>query len=113
MNNDIITIDATGKVLGRLASEISQTLRGKDKPTFEPHIISGPSIIVENCNQIKITGKKSGQKEYYHHSGYPGGLKTKKLSEISKKDALKRAVLGMLPKNKLQNELIKRLTLKD
>ena len=105
-------IDAEGKVLGRLASEISNLLRGKDKATYLPYIDGGNGVVVKNASKIKLTGKKLVQKKYFHFSGYPGGLKTKKLSEIMVKnpsDALKRAVWNMLPKNKLRAKMIKRL----
>lgn len=105
-------IDAEGKVLGRLATEIVILLRGKNKPTFEPHIDNGDFVAIKNSDKIKITGKKMEQKTYYRHSGYPGGLKTKKLKDITKAEALKRAVWNMLPKNRLRNAMIKRLIIK-
>jgi len=105
-------IDATSKVLGRVACEIVLVLRGKNKPTFQPHIDSGDNVFVSNAAKLKITGKKLEQKSYYHHSGYPGGLKTKNVGEVFAKnpgEVLKRAVWNMLPKNKLRNGMIKRL----
>ena len=105
-------IDATAKVLGRLASEIAILLRGKNKPTFQHHIEMGNNIIVTNAAKIKTSGKKLNQKVYYHHSGYPGGLKRKKMNEVFAQNpamVLKKAVWNMLPKNKLRAKMIKRL----
>lgn len=106
------TIDATGKVLGRLATQIARLLRGKHRPDFVPNKDLGDVVIVKNINKIKITGKKIAQKKYYHYSGYPGGLKEKPLKTLIKEnpaEVLKKAVYGMLPKNKLRARQIKRL----
>ena len=106
------TIDATDKVLGRLAAEIGVLLRGKQRPDFLPNLDSGDFVVVKNVAQIKITGRKMEQKKYYRHSGYPGGLKEtplKKLFERSPTEVLRKAVFGMLPRNKLRAEQIKRL----
>ena len=106
------TIDAQGKVLGRLASQIALLLRGKNKVDWQPNVDGGDIVRVKNVGQIKITGRKLGQKVYYHHSSYPGGLKKEKLSELFAKnpsEVLRRAVWNMLPKNKLRKEMIKRL----
>jgi len=108
------TIDASGKVLGRLAAEIAVLLRGKNKPDFSPHIDAGDTVVVINTSKIKITGKKAEQKKYYRHSGYVGGIKEISYKEFFKKNpnqVLKRAVYGMLPKNKLRAKMIKRLKL--
>lgn len=105
-------IDATDQVLGRLATSIVLVLRGKNKATFQPHIDAGDFVNVTNAAKLKLTGKKLDQKQYYHYSGYPGGLRTKKLSVVMVKDpawALRAAVWNMLPKNKLRNNMIKRL----
>lgn len=105
-------IDATDKVLGRLASEVAVLLRGKNKATFQPHLDSGNEVIISNAAKIKITGRKLGQKKYYHYSGYPGGLKERKLADLFKKNpamVLKKAIWNMLPKNKLRAKMIKRL----
>ncbi len=105
-------INAKGKVLGRLASQIATLLRGKHKPEFEPHRDLGDFVVVKNIKDIKISGRKIQQKKYYHHSGYPGGLKEIPLSKLIKNkpdEVLRKAVLGMLPKNKLRNKFIKRL----
>lgn len=109
-----IKIDAEGKVLGRLASEIAKILIGKHRAGYRPNVDSGDFVIVKNAAKIKLTGKKMEQKVYHHYSGYPGGMKTRKLSEIMGKDpgdALRRAVRNMLPKNKLQALRIRRLTI--
>lgn len=107
------TIDASGKTLGRLASEVALLLRGKNNPSFERHIDGGDSVTVFNLDGIKITGTlKAEQKEYYRHSGYPGGLKRTTLATFLEKDpgkAFSFAVFGMLPKNKLRPMMMKRL----
>ena len=107
------TVDATNKILGRLATEIAVLLRGKHKPDFYPNKDMGDFVIVKNFDKIKFTGKKFEQKIYYHHTGYLGGLKKtplKKLFEKNPAEVLKKAVFGMLPKNKLRARQIKRLT---
>ncbi|PIV12883.1 MAG: 50S ribosomal protein L13 [Candidatus Nealsonbacteria bacterium CG03_land_8_20_14_0_80_36_12] len=109
------TIDATRKVLGRLATEIAILLRGKHKPDFMPNKDTGDFIIIKNVKKIKFTGRKIDKKVYYRHSGYSGGLKIiplKKLFEKNPTEVFKKAVLGMLPKNKLRNKQIKRLKFK-
>ncbi len=106
------TIDANGKVLGRLAVEIARLLRGKDKPDFMPHKDEGDFVVVKNVKKIKVTGKKMKQKVYYRYSGYPGGLKEIPMEKLFKErpqEVLKRAVWGMLPKNKLRAKMMKRL----
>lgn len=108
-------IDATNKVLGRLATEIAVLLRGKNKPDFVPNKDIGGFVVVKNFNKIKLTGKKLDKKIYYHHTGYLGGLKgisLKKLFEKNPTQVLKKAVFGMLPKNKLRAKQIKRLKIK-
>ena len=115
MERETHKIDAKDKVLGRLAVQISNFLRGKNKPNFVPYKDMGDFVIVENIRDIKLTGKKAEQKKYYHHSGYPGGLKEVPLKKLFEKDPakiLKEAVFGMLPKNKLRKEQIKRLKIK-
>lgn len=106
------TIDATGRVLGRLAAQIAIILRGKHKPDFTPDKNGGDFIVVKNVEKIKITGKKMEQKKYYRHSGYLGGLKETPLEKLFKEkpaEVLRRAVLGMLPKTKFRKNVIKRL----
>ena len=105
-------IDAEGVVLGRLASQVALMLRGKHKPTFTPHVDTGDFIIVVNTDKIVMTGRKLDQKIYYHHSGYPGGLKETKYRDLlanKSEFALKKAVRGMLPKGPLGNKMFKKL----
>ncbi len=106
------TIDATNKVLGRFATEIALLLRGKNRSDFAPNKDIGDFVVVKNIKKIKITGKKFEKKIYYHHTGRLGGLKEipfKKLFEKDPGEVLKKAVFGMLPKNKLRAKQIKRL----
>ncbi|MFH1714455.1 MAG: 50S ribosomal protein L13 [Candidatus Nealsonbacteria bacterium] len=106
------TIDATGKILGRLATKIAVLLRGKSKPDFVPQKDMGDNVLVKNVDKLKFSGKKIDQKKYYHHSGYMGGMSEISLRKLLEKDAkqvLRKAVLGMLPRNKLKSEQIKRL----
>ena len=112
MKSQTHIIDATGKVLGRLATEIVILLRGKHKPDFVPYKNMGDIVIIKNVKKIKITGKKMEQKKYYRYSGYPGGLKEiplKRLFKEKPEEVLKKAVYGMLPKNKLRDQQIKKL----
>jgi len=105
-------VDAQGKTLGRLATEIARILRGKHKPYFTPHLDTGDYVIVINAGKIRVTGKKLDQKIYYRHSGYPGGLKSITLREQLEKHptrALRAAVWGMLPHNRLGRRMIKKL----
>lgn len=115
INRKIHQINASGKVLGRLASQIAQLLSGKIKPEYVPNQDYGDQVLVENIKEIKITGKKLDQKIYYHHSGYPGGLKEKKMKEVFDKnpeEVLRKAVFNMLPKNKLRKPRMIRLRFK-
>lgn len=112
MKRETHTIDAANKVLGRLATEIAVLLRGKHKPEFVPYKDIGDFVVIKNASQIRFTGKKMEKKIYYQHSGYLGGLKEISLKKLFEKDpaeVLKKAVWGMLPKNKLRPEQIKRL----
>lgn len=112
MTREKHTIDASGKVLGRLATEIVLLLRGKNKPGYAPHKDEGDFVLVKNFKEIKLTGRKIDQKKYYRYSGYMGGLKSdpiKKLMEKKPTEILKKAVYRMLPKNKLRDRMIKRL----
>ena len=110
------TLDATGKSLGRLSTEIAIILRGKHKPSWEPHIDAGDFVEVTNLDKVKITGKKLTDKIYYHHTGYPGGIRSQTLKEkIEKKgydQVLADMVYNMLPTNKTRNSLMKRLIVK-
>ncbi len=105
-------LDAEGRVLGRLASEAAQLLRGKYRPTFTPHMDNGDFVIIVNAAKVKVTGDKLRQKTYYRHSGYPGGLKETPLARMLEKHpdrVLKLAVKGMLPHNRLSRKLLRHL----
>jgi len=105
-------VDAQGKILGRLASEIAIRLRGKHKPIYTPHLDTGDFVIVVNAEKIQLTGNKLVDKIYYRHSGYPGGLTETtagKLLQEKPEDVLKIAVRGMLPKNTLGRAMLKKL----
>ncbi|MBQ9155315.1 MAG: 50S ribosomal protein L13 [Eubacterium sp.] len=112
ITRDWYVVDAEGKTLGRLASEIAKVLRGKNKPIFTPHMDCGDYVIVVNAEKIKVTGKKLDQKIYYHHSDYVGGMKETTLKEkLAKKpeQVLELAVKGMLPKGPLGRQMYKKL----
>jgi large subunit ribosomal protein L13 len=105
-------VDAEGAILGRLASQVAATLRGKHNPLFTPHADLGDSVVVINAEKIVLTGRKMEQKNYYRHSGYIGGLKTitaRKLIEKRPEDVIRFAVKGMLPKNSLGRRLYRKL----
>ena len=105
-------VDAEGQILGRLASVVADRLRGKDKPTFAPHMDTGDFVVVVNASKVRVTGRKLEQKQYYRHSGYPGGLRATPLAaELAKRPdrVIERAVRGMLPKTGLGDRLIKKL----
>jgi len=105
-------VNAEGKTLGRLASEIAQVLRGKHKPIYTPHLDCGDYVIVVNADKVQVTGRKLDQKMYYHHTGYPGGIKSISLRNQLQKHperVLQAAVRGMLPKNRLGRKMLKKL----
>ncbi len=105
-------VNAEGKTLGRLASEIAKVLRGKHKPIYTPHLDCGDYVIVINADKVGVTGRKLDQKMYYRHSGYPGGLKSISLRNQLQKHperVLEAAVRGMLPKNRLGRKMMKKL----
>jgi large subunit ribosomal protein L13 len=105
-------IDAEGKTLGRLASEVAAILRGKNKPTFTPHVDTGDHVIILNASKVELTGKKLTDKIYYRHTNHPGGLKTRTALEMRTNYAEKMielAVKGMLPKNSLGRQTFKKL----
>ncbi|MDP2708467.1 MAG: 50S ribosomal protein L13 [bacterium] len=102
-------IDAEGKSAGRLASQIALILRGKNKPEYLPHIDGGDIVQVANIDKLKFTGKKIEQKKYYSYSGYPGGLKTKKIADLTPARILAKAVRDMLPPTKHRVNMLKRL----
>jgi large subunit ribosomal protein L13 len=112
IQRDWVVIDATDVVLGRLASHAAAILRGKNKPTFAPHIDTGDFVIVINADKVALTGQKALQKKAYRHSGYPGGLKAVGYAELLEKNpvrAVEKAVRGMLPKNSLGRDQLSRL----
>ena len=107
-----ILVEAEDKTLGRLASSLASRLRGKHRPEFTPNADLGDYIVVVNAGKISVTGDKLNQKKYYKHSGYPGGIKSKSLDEVLKnsaEDAIRMAVKGMLPKNKLGKKMLTKL----
>ena len=111
-SRDWYLVDATDVILGRLASQVAFRLRGKHKPVFAPHMDTGDFIVVVNAEKIKVTGRKEDQKQYHRHSGYPGGIKSvtaKKMLETKPEELIRAAVKGMLPKNRLGRQLIKKL----
>jgi large subunit ribosomal protein L13 len=115
INRAHIVIDATDRSVGRVATEVAMALRGKTKPTFTPHIDGGDFVKVINAGNLKFTGRKFVQKDYYRHTLFPGGLKVTPLKRMFEKDpteVVRKAVYGMLPKNKLRKEMLKRLTIK-
>ncbi|HVU79950.1 MAG TPA: 50S ribosomal protein L13 [Candidatus Paceibacterota bacterium] len=111
----MITIDATNKTLGRVASEAAKAILGKNKATFAKNIVMGEPVTVTNASKIKVSGDKALQKEYIRYSGFPGGQKIENYSMLTARrghgEVIRRAVLGMLPKNKLQAKRIKLLTI--
>lgn len=107
-----LVVDAAGQTLGRLASEIAGLLSGKTKPMFSRHIDTGDFVVVVNAEKIQVTGKKLVQKHYYRHSNYPGGLKSEILRDVLAKHptrVLEHAIRGMLPRNKLGEQMIRKL----
>jgi large subunit ribosomal protein L13 len=105
-------VDAEGKTLGRLATQIADTLRGKQKPQYTPHVDTGDFVVVVNAEKIQVTGNKLDQKRYYRHSGYPGGLRSRTLREQLERrptEVLRVAVKGMLPKNRLARQQLTKL----
>jgi large subunit ribosomal protein L13 len=105
-------VDAKDKILGRLASNVASILRGKHKPIFTPHVDTGDHVIIINAEQINLTGDKPRSKVYYHHSGYPGGLKAttaQRLIQQNPERMITMAIKGMLPKNKLGRAMLKKL----
>lgn len=105
-------VDAEGKNLGRLASEIADVLRGKNKPQYTPHVDTGDFVVVVNAEKIAVTGKKLSDKVYYSHSGYPGGIKSRTLGQLLEHrpaEVLRKAVKGMLPKNRLAAQQLNKL----
>ncbi len=107
-----LVVDATGQTLGRLATQIADALRGKRKPEYTPHCDVGDFVIVVNAERIAVTGDKLHQKRYYRHSGYPGGLKSRTLGDMLERrpeEVIRRAVKGMLPRNRLGRKQMTKL----
>jgi large subunit ribosomal protein L13 len=112
VNRSWVLVDAQGQNLGRLASRVAVLLRGKHKPVFAPHTDVGDFVVIINAEKVAVTGRKLRQKEYHHHSQYPGGLKTVRLGKLLQEKperVLEKAVRGMLPKNKLGDALFGKL----
>jgi len=112
ITRDWYLVDAENQVLGRVATQIANVLRGKNKPTYAPSVDTGDFVIVVNAEKIALTGNKLADKNYYSHSGYPGGIKSisaGKLLEKKAEDVIRKAVKGMLPKNKLASLMLKKL----
>lgn len=112
MKRDWYVVDAADKVLGRISTKIAIYLRGKHKPIFSPHVDCGDYVVVINANRIRVTGRKGEQKLYFTHSGYPGGQKLlsfEKMMEKSPEKVILHAVAGMLPKNRLGRQILKKL----
>jgi large subunit ribosomal protein L13 len=105
-------VDAEGKVLGRLATKLADLLRGKNKPTFTPHVDTGDFVIIVNAEKVSLTGKKMKDKIYYRHTGYPGGIKEMSAEKLLAKkptEMIRMAVKGMLPKNSLGRQMLRKL----
>lgn len=112
VNKEWVVIDATDAILGRLSSEVAFMLRGKNKPNFTPHVDCGDNVIVINAEKVKMTGKKWTDREFFSHSGYPGGQKVTTPEQMFAKDPtrlVERAIRGMLPKNRLGREMFRNL----
>jgi len=105
-------VNAEGKILGRLASQVARVLRGKHKPTFSPHVDTGDFVVVVNARKVALTGRKLKDKKYYHHTGYPGGIRearAEKVLALKPAEMIRTAVKGMLPKTSLGRQMIRKL----
>ena len=112
VKRDWYVVDADGKTLGRLATELAKRLRGKHKPEYTPHVDTGDYIVVINAEKVRVTGRKATDKYYYHHTGYPGGIKSisfEKQIQKAPHRVIEHAVKGMLPKNRLGRAMFKKL----
>jgi len=112
VKRDWYVVDAAGKTLGRLSTEIARRLRGKHKPEYTPHVDTGDYIVVINASQVRVTGNKSSDKMYYSHTGFPGGIKSinfEKLVDKAPEQVIQKSVKGMLPKNRLARQMINKL----
>jgi large subunit ribosomal protein L13 len=109
---DWYVVDAEGKTLGRLATQIANVLRGKHKPTYTPHVDVGDFVIVVNAEKVAVTGNKREKKLYWRHSGYPGGIRSRTLGDLLEKrpeEVIRKAVKGMLPRNRLARQQLRKL----
>jgi large subunit ribosomal protein L13 len=109
---DWYLVDAEGKTLGRLATQIADTLRGKRKPEYTPHVDTGDFVIVVNAAKVEVTGNKRADKVYYRHTGYPGGIRSRTLAEMLQRqpeEVIRKAVKGMLPRNRLARRQLTKL----
>ncbi len=107
-----LVVDATGQTLGRLATQIAETLRGKRKPEYTPHVDTGDFVVVVNAEKISVTGNKRADKRYYRHSGYPGGIRSRTLEEMLERrpeEVIRLAVKGMMPRNRLSRKQLTKL----
>jgi large subunit ribosomal protein L13 len=107
-----LVVDAAGKTLGRLATQIADLLRGKGKPEYTPHVDTGDFVVVINAEKIAVTGNKLADKRYYRHSGYPGGLRSRTLGDMLERrpeEVIRRAVRGMMPRNRLARKQLTKL----
>jgi large subunit ribosomal protein L13 len=107
-----LVVDANGQTLGRLATQLADALRGKRKPEYTPHIDTGDFVVVINAEKIKVTGKKLEDKRYWRHSGYPGGIRSRTLGELLEQrpeEVIRKAVKGMLPRNRLARQQLRKL----
>jgi large subunit ribosomal protein L13 len=107
-----LVVDATGKTLGRLATQLADALRGKRKPEYTPHVDVGDFVIVVNAEKVSVTGNKREEKRYYRHSGYPGGIRSRTLNDMLERqpeEVLRKAVKGMLPRNRLGRAQLRKL----
>lgn len=112
INRNWFVVDLNDQILGRAATEIARVLRGKHKPIYSPSVDAGDFVIVVNADKIKLTGNKWADKKYYHHTGYPGGIRSitaEMLVEKKPEELIRKAVRGMLPKNRLGRQMIKKL----
>ena len=112
IKQDWYVVDAQGKVLGRLASQIASRLRGKHKPEYTPHVDTGDFVVVVNASKLRVTGRKSEQKMYYHHTGFPGGIREANFAKVQAtrpERVLQKAVKGMLPKGPLGYAMLRKL----
>jgi large subunit ribosomal protein L13 len=112
IQRDWYLVDAEGKTLGRVATQIAERLRGKGKPQYTPHVDTGDFVVVVNAEKIAVTGNKRADKKYYRHSGYPGGIKERSLNDMLERrpeEVIRHAVKGMLPRNRLARKQLTKL----